>query len=392
MSSTPRRLPFEGVPSEVERTSREAAARRAATSAPSPSPIPAVELPEHLFRDELARPVAPAAAAPVVPATAAEVEPPAAAATAVPPPAAPARRRRNPWLVALAVLLPLLLIAAGAGAFWWFTQRDTPEKAIRGYLTALAEGDADRALTYADASLDGTFLTDDVLAQLKSQGAGVGGLVEQSKNAATFTLAGTPVSVTYPTSEANGVVRLPVAVRATVRTTVPVTLLGKPVSGDVWLFPGRYQLVAGSPNLKVDQQVLAVDPSQPITVTPSVALSPAGVDAARAAVAKDLQRCLAAKQLAPANCPFQLKQAANGTINESSITYTLEAENPVPTAQVAWDPATSRAKSSFALKIRIKASGALNDGSGTGEVSQVLDLNRSVYVDVTKATPVVTWG
>lgn len=395
--STTRRLPFDGVPSGMRAT-------QPTSATPSPSPT---EGAPPLYRDP----------APASPATTVDPQQLSPTPVPTPPPALVSQstlgrvhvpgegsplpagvvvtqppRKRSAWKVVLGILLPLLIIGGGAGVWWWMVNRDTPEKAVKGYLSALVRGDADGALSYADTSVDGTFLTDDALRQLADTGGGVGPITAQKDAQATFTVAGNPVTVTYRTSEANGVVRLPVSVKTTIKSTVPVTLLGKQVFGDVQLFPGQYTLGAVSPNVAVHQKFMVVDPSVPVVVKPEIKLSPTGVEAARAAVAADLKRCLESKQLAPKSCPFQLKQPSNGTINESSITYSLVSPDPVPQAAFVWDPSTSRAKAPLSLKIKLIATGVLADGTGTGDVAQELELRPTVYVDVVKDQPVVTWG
>ena len=89
--------------------------------------------------------------------------------TAPAPAPAPPRRRMLPWLIALAVF-----VAAGLGVGAWLLlsgpkKAATPEEALRGFYTAVAEDDCEAAASYLDPSFQTQEQVCKDLGQIKEQ-------------------------------------------------------------------------------------------------------------------------------------------------------------------------------------------------------------------------------
>jgi len=189
----------------------------------------------------------------------------------------------------------------------------SPQDAVKGYLQALADGDAAKALGYAATPpADRTYLTDDVLSAIQAKSPLTNIVVkpaagcrkgETCQVAATFDLGGEAVSATFAVTDVDGQYRLVKATRAVdlaALTNVQLTIEGRPAPGPVVeLFPGVYRIESANPWLSADATNFTVR-SPDDTAAPTVpvfALTPDAAPKLQAAAAAALDRCMGEKAL-----------------------------------------------------------------------------------------------
>jgi hypothetical protein len=225
-------------------------------------------------------------------------------------------------LVVIIVVLVITLAGGNSGG-----GAGSAADAVKGYLTALARGDAEAALSYSDdhpASKD--FLTDDVLKKqiakwpisniriLNDDSAGAGIGMGQVHVAATF---GDKVSdATVRTKRTNkrwylesAAIKLrPDPASSISSADKTLTMFGKPVSGDtVYVFPGYVDIGSSSPYLDVKAQPLLLDTLNSYTpwVQATYTLNDAGNKAINDALAAAFASCQTSAALKPPPpCPL----------------------------------------------------------------------------------------
>lgn len=246
--------------------------------------------------------------------------------------------RRRSRLTVLVVVVVVALVVGGA---WWWRHRDTenqahsPEGAVRGYLTAIAENRADDALAFLEyPPLDRTFLTDDVLAESHALAPMTDIAVEGVRHrpawpdtvTATYKVGddsytttfevlrrGSLWSITHSASEGplDGDVLPKVSLisdRSDIHlpVDVPVLVNGVPATSTSWItmFPGRYRVTSGHALFDLDQQFTAVeDTRRPAEVLLSPRLNDDGARRVADAAQAEFDACLAQHSFAT-DCGF----------------------------------------------------------------------------------------
>ncbi|MFH8250498.1 hypothetical protein ACH3VR_09060 [Microbacterium sp. B2969] len=243
--------------------------------------------------------------------------------------------------VVVAVAIAVAIVVVGGGLAWWLLSRPPgPEDTARGYLEALAAGDADRALSYAqpsDADLKGAFEGADEYLTEPSVGD-VADAGDEATAAVTFRLDGSTQEATLPLARHDGrwVVDSGGFGALTATTTIgDHVIVGDavlPAGEDLQLLPAVYPVHAAPRGL--------LDGSTPVTVLPG-----AHADAAvEASVSPDATRlaqqqldvyaadCTRAATTVPTNCGLRVPWAAD-LATLSSIVFRVEQ-----TPQVALAP------------------------------------------------------
>jgi len=241
------------------------------------------------------------------------------------PPAQPPKKKRG-GLIALIIVLVVALLGGGGGAgYWYFMLRDDPSKpvvagqarapqaAVRGFLQALAAGNASDALSFVSQSpSEMTFLTDAALAA--SSNYQITSIVATKDDAstkqnglvdATFNIGSTPYTVQYQVDLVGKYYFIENAFAHLNLSDLYVSGLDMTMNGiylsqfnnltDVPAFPGVYTVaIASNPLLTITSDtsftVISGDHSTP---TVDIELAAGAQDKFAAAADEKLKSCMA---------------------------------------------------------------------------------------------------
>lgn len=210
---------------------------------------------------------------------------------------------------------------------------------VIAYLQALNNGDAATALSLAQTApvLGGELLTDAVLAKSTAgriTDVAVPDVTDQQavSVAASYALAGKPVSTTFRVVNVNGQFRLtePAATVDLSRLEqpgVPVALAGvRPSASTVMLFPGVYPVTAANGYYSYGSaKVTVTEIGEQEARTAALALSSKGRSAIYRAVGTRFKWCLRQNSLLPAGCGFGVRDRAGVTLRKSTISWTKQS-------------------------------------------------------------------
>lgn len=258
------------------------------------------------------------------------------------------RKSRKPLIVTLAaggaviVVVAVVLVitlAGGSGGGGGGSAGDV----VKGYLEALARGDAETALSYSnDQPATKEFLTDDILKKQIAQWpiTNIRILNDDSTSASAGSLGSAQVHVvanfgdkssdaTMDLKSDHGRWRLDAAAikvepdpgaEATDAAAKTLTFFGKPIAeSTVYVFPGWIDLGTTNPYMTVTAKPLLLDQLTLMGVPwvlPSFVLSGQGRDAVNGQLAAAMANCTKSNLLAPPNCPVHLDPygLAEGTV------------------------------------------------------------------------------
>lgn len=256
----------------------------------------------------------------------------------------PERTRRLPRKPAavLVSLVAVTMVAFAYGADAPQTARGVQPKAsdtVSAYLQALAEGDADTAVSYlAEAPADASFLSAPVLKDSNAR-APISGIAVpevlgdgEAQVTATYLLGAKPVTAQYRVvrngsswSIKDGLTELEVPkLRG---TSLKAIVNGRPVSKSrITVFEGSYRATLDNRYLALggDTTVLVTGPDQAsgrFTLRPT--LTAKGKEAALTAARKALDECLAATVSEPVGCPNTIRWASPRARAATSVRWTL---------------------------------------------------------------------
>lgn len=319
---------------------------------------------------------------------------------------APAPVRR--WAVWTAILLAAVLVAVGASVLIRPILWPTASDAVRGYLAALARGDARTALGYARTPpADTSWLTDERLRDAMRASP----MTSISVPDSPMTEGGAPVGQSYLASYRLGtqLVVVPLAVIQTPQgwklvQVASVLNLGLPVGLEVQLngstvtassvtvFPGTYTMT--SPNTLVDLSsggsLLVTRPGDSLLLRPVPMLSATGRETVVRAGKQSLTSCLARATVQDRTCPNVMYVRDGEVVDNASVAWSLVGD-PWVSAQVTLDVdrptlAIVRLSPTFHLVARYTAQGQ----------ARAVDMDvptDSVYtVVVTDPTLALEWG
>ncbi|MFJ2369104.1 hypothetical protein [Microbacterium sp. NPDC087665] len=217
-------------------------------------------------------------------------------------------------VLAAVIIIPLANRGGGASGDSSAPESSTPEEFVEGYLNAVAEGDADAAITYLDTSSYSTdLLTDEVLKSSLELGPiddievgeATAGDYTHVIVPATFTIGGEEVTREFEMyqSEYNGDITM---YNGAARVAnfgfgdIGLTVNGVEVPDDALVFPGTYELNTALEEFTIEGEttlVFADEKSEEALLYLRPELSDAGVAAYRELVTTSLRECLAMKTL-----------------------------------------------------------------------------------------------
>ena len=303
-------------------------------------------------------------------------------------------------IIAAAVIVPIVLRPAQASA----------SDFVEGYLTALADGDAEKALTYVETSGEDALLTDDVLQASLELGA-IDDITIGEKESdneygdavveASFTIGGEEVSRTfdvYSSSDGDDMY----ITDGLVSFSSPygfeglgLTVNGAEVPDHGYVFPGTYRFAVDLDAFAIDGEstfVLATDDDSEALYDVSAVLSEKGTTTFRDLVNASFAECLAMKSLnTPCGMDVTEMSQDGYTPVDGTVTRTIDAEAQTTLANlepVVSERAVVSTYDYWSVDITLDAS----NGSETAAFEvlfggQVL----TPKVDFAAETPTVVW-
>ncbi|WP_157900565.1 DUF4878 domain-containing protein [Mycobacterium rhizamassiliense] len=256
----------------------------------------------------------------------------------------PPRKSRKPLWITLAaggaviVVVGIVLaitLSGGGGKAGGGSAADV----VKGYLEALARGDAEAALTYsADQPASKEFLSDDVLKKQLAQWpiTNIRILGDDSHEGGSIGFAQVHVAANFGDKTSDSTIsmkksgnqwKLPSAAIKVTSNSISqdaasktVTFFGKALGGSpAYVFPGWVDAGSSNPYLKVTIKPLLLDQmtlTSEAYLQPEIALSDKGRDAARDQLTAAMGNCQKSNLLAPPGCPMSLDPygLADGTV------------------------------------------------------------------------------
>ncbi len=245
-------------------------------------------------------------------------------------------------IVAVAIVLVITMAGGGGRGHAGGQAGGTAGDAVKGYLEALARGDAEAALSYSgDQPASKEFLTNEILKRQLAQWpiTNIRILNDDSTTAGEMGFGTVHVVANFgdKISDANIHVKKehgswkitaaaikvspdPGASSGTNAAAKTMTLFGKPIGDStVYVFPGFTDVGSTNPYLTVTTKPLLLDQlsmSGLGWLQPTFALSDAGRDAANAQLVAAMANCQRSNLLAPPGCPIRLNPAGlvDGTV------------------------------------------------------------------------------
>ncbi len=320
----------------------------------------------------------------------------------------PPKRSRAPWVIGGVVAAVLVLVvgivtvvavsSGGSG------KAGSPGDAVKGYLEALARGDAEAALAYAvDTPADKTYLTDEVLTKqiehspiediriLSDDGIGSLGSVHVAVN------FGDKVSdVTVHLDRVDGGWKLKTgAIKLTFSSLVTeeagaktLTFFGTPVdvSKPAYVFPGWLDVGNTNPNIEQEsrQFPLLLDQmsgySSGTSVSFQYSLNDTGRTAVQNALTSALEQCATSTSLKPANCPQAVRDSG---LVDGTAKWTW-SRNIDDLSIADYLPSDLKVRLNGTTSYQVSAQGG--NGTRSGDVTAYI----SGEADVSQDPPVVT--
>ena len=314
-------------------------------------------------------------------------------------PSAPPSRKR-PRQLALWVFLgvvALSVIGSGVGFAVARATAPKPVDAARGYLQALADADAAKALSYtASAPVDQTLLTDAVLASSRQRAPLTDIQVDATPGSdeavdVHYRLGDQPVDDHYTLSRVSGQWKLdkvstPVNFMPVIDARLPVVVNGAPVDMQATsAFPVTYAVTTGLPSVDWGKNsttsVTLAQGSTDLKLEPR--LTDAGRRAFLSGAHKVIASCTSKRDLAPGGCPFGFRQPSSGPrIPNSTVRWTVKG-NPWaklgnPTLNSIVDPGTAKASTSmtFVCTCRFSNGQACKPQGVTNPVTFAADVTK----------------
>ncbi|QRY48254.1 DUF4878 domain-containing protein [Mycolicibacterium boenickei] len=330
---------------------------------------------------------------------------------------APAKNRRKLFGIIAGAVVVVVAVVVGIVVFVGDSGSDatTASGAVKGYLKALAKGDAEKALSFGiNEPPDKTFLTDEVLKkQIEKMPITDVRIVGEDGNT-VHVLANfgdqaldeeIPVKqssdglfkVEYPTYSLNFGKDKSKGSSAVLES---VSIFGTPLpaSGIAYLFPGAIEVTSANPYIDLkyrrDAYLLSgtsyKEPEERADFELNV--SEEGTKAADKAILDAMTECAKSNSLAPPNCPqggayFSRSLLVDGTARWTPPTNTDKVKLRMG-AQVLGDGLDGHADVSGAVDFQLSAQGTDPSFSVTNENVRI---ELRGYVDLTKNPPTYTY-
>ncbi|OBJ89086.1 hypothetical protein A5640_03340 [Mycobacterium asiaticum] len=257
-------------------------------------------------------------------------------------PLGPPRRRKALWiaLAAVAALLVTVVVALAATLSGGGGGPTSASDAVRGYLQALARGDAEAALSYgADQPASKTFLTDEILKKQIEHWPIRNVRILGESSVAAVGMASVRVAVKFGDTVSDTTLHLKqhhgswkletAAIKIKEFKGLPddtagqtLTLYGHlPTESSVYVFPGWFDIGSTNPNLSVTAKPVLLDQlwSFGTWIDPTFEVSTQGKDAIQAQVAAAFDTCHRSNRQAPPGCPMRIfsfpSDVVDGTVD-----------------------------------------------------------------------------
>lgn len=315
-------------------------------------------------------------------------------------------RSKRPLVIGAVIVA---VIVASLGTWWGFTVGSAAvrEKQIRetvtAYYTAVAEADADKAMSMATTPVEpGDLLTDEVLTSSAQQAPLTEIEVTTITTADPFDRATAEVSYKIGEAEVTGAVPLThtpqgwrldqVTSDLTLASTNTLTVNGARVSSTMLkVLPGTYTAESASKFVDLDGVANATvlkagESGAAIAAKPQ--LSKLGVDTVTNLAKQSLNTCLAAKISNPPNCPWEMTEN-DSKVKKGSVVFKL-TNDPWKGFTPTLSPDFLTAVGNTQIKIKATAYVELSDRGGL--VSSQLDVDTPIWVDLTVDPPVLVWA
>ncbi|SDE20999.1 hypothetical protein [Auraticoccus monumenti] len=272
------------------------------------------------------------------------------------------------------------------------TPTSTASAAVRGYLDAVARGDAVAALSHAATQpADTSLLTDQVLSVSRAMApitdVSVPEVVDAGSVEASYRVGSERVTETFSVTEVDGGFRLSEVVSeldvSSLRSDrLALRVGGADVTGDrLTLFPGSYPVETGNPRLSYGDGALLVP--VPGRVLSSSELAPTlteeGADAFATLVEDALDECLTETGPAPSGCPFEAGVNSSHEV-EGEGRWSAE-DDPMDSFDPrldGTDPTRATSYLTAGLVYRYSYTSEYEEGEQEGEVSVLLSTNAEV--------------
>ncbi len=312
----------------------------------------------------------------------------------------------------LAVLLVVVLVVAAnkdddpvAGTAGGGTSAKSQPAVVKAYLSAVAAGDAEKALSLASVEpLEKDFLTDDVLAEsakiAKITDIKVGDVANEftSSVPASFKIGDQTVTSDFYVTKSGDDWKMREAgstldFTSMRKNTLPMMLNGTAVDVDkVTLFPGAYALTTGTDTISYGTNGQftvkgSIDYLRGSDLMPT--LTREGEQAYVDAVKASTRACLQKKELSPANCPNKAGSSSSYKLDKASIKWAQRGgTDPFANLKPRLDyesPNVAESRPSLQLTVTAGCS------SPSGRCSLSTYSFKTAAVDMLKEPLVVRW-
>lgn len=284
-----------------------------------------------------------------------------------------------------------------------------PAAAVRGFLEAVAKGDAAAALSYSQTQpADTSFITNEVLTTALAANPITEVNVppqpstqdESTSVEASYKIGTERVTESYDVNLVEGAYKLEevgssLDVSSQRSENVQMILAGREVDSDtVILLPGAYEVTSGLTFIDwgADHTVLVKAPGAFVSASNlDLSINEAGVAAYLAAVTSSLSSCVKIKKVNPNGCPFAYTSTSY-TIDPKTISWTL-TEDPLvdKNPRLDYDDDTV-AVLSVTLRLRFKAKGRTTYDQKTTAIDTTVSDSGEATADLTGSTVKITWA
>ena len=239
-------------------------------------------------------------------------------------------------IIIVSIILALIVGTVLAITLLGGSNEKKAKQAVEGYITAISEGDANKARSYLPDSLsDTSLLTNDVLKDSNERAPMTDIAVEDAQQVTgsdnqymvpvSYTIDDTATRTSLVVSfysNNNPIVEAPSTLPLSLLEDVEIQVNGTtPDSGSPYVFPGSYNVTTVNKYLMIeDGEIEAYNPEEPILDIPDVAVSEAGTQMFREKVIAAAQECLASNQL-DSGCgePIPAVWEGGDTLDEGTV-------------------------------------------------------------------------
>lgn len=243
-----------------------------------------------------------------------------------PPFGQPQQHNRKPLIIGLSIagaLLLVIIVVVSIVVFSGGGGKSSPGEAVKGYLEALAKGDAATALSYSnDEPASKDLLTDEILQKQIDKwpitdirilnddgGYGLGRVHVSAKfgdQTSDETISVKKSGKTWKLEHA--AIKLGAHLSVNDEAEKTLTVFGNSISDSpAYVFPGWVDIGSDNPNLKVELKkpllLNQVGLSGEAYLTPEFSISDKGNRAITSAIRSELDKCTSSTSLSPRDCP-----------------------------------------------------------------------------------------